>query len=279
MTTTRSGDLSQSMTIRDTFADDARPGEGTGIAPAIDRLREWERHGSGRWGLGAAGDVTMLERRLAIVEAIVHDAAPAARAACAGEMRDVSADSHEKQGTGDAPVTEPMPKEKRAEVSDTLTEPVADSDELLAEYLLWKTRRCEPQPLAAGWRGENRADGSGNRQSPHPSPVRSSPVTDDRPATTAEPVAFAVYSHWYSTPHIAKNKQEAHRVRKGTDWIAPLYLQPQLTLTDAEREAISDAADLCEATAGQAHGQDNAAAWAACAATLRGMRERLRGGK
>ena len=55
-------------------------------------------------------------------------------------------------------------------------------------------------------------------------------------AGSVEPVAFAVYSHWHSTPHIAKNKQEAHRVRRGTDWIAPLYRSP--TLTEEEVEAV-----------------------------------------
>ena len=42
------------------------------------------------------------------------------------------------------------------------------------------------QPLAAGGRAAIRDGGSGNLRPPHPTPVRSSPVTDDRPAPTAE---------------------------------------------------------------------------------------------
>ncbi len=91
-------------------------------------------------------------------------------------------------------------------------------------------------------------------------------------AGSVEPVAFAVYSHWHSTPHIAKNKQEAHRVRRGTDWIAPLYLQPQLTLTDAERRAVEAACNFysheCETDGATDDDYQNAA-------TLRGLLERL----
>lgn len=80
----------------------AATASGAGVTPAIDRLREWERHGSWRWGLGAAGDVTMLERRLAMVEAIVHDAAPAARARTyADRGRTDKAGSRPGEGTGD----------------------------------------------------------------------------------------------------------------------------------------------------------------------------------
>ena len=52
----------------------------------------------------------------------------------------------------------------------------------------------------------------------------------------------------------------------------------QESLTDAQREAISSAAYLCEATAGLAHERANATAWATCAATLRGLLDRLAGG-
>ena len=54
----------------------------------------------------------------------------------------------------------------------------------------------------------------------------------------------------------------------------PLYLRPQPTLTDEEREAISDAIYLCGATAGMSSEQGSATAWATCAATLRGLLER-----
>lgn len=78
-------------------------GCGTGDTPAIDRLREWERHGSGRWGIGAAGDVTMLERRLAMVEAIVHDAAPAAITVSDEDRTDKAATSHRRDRSGEPP--------------------------------------------------------------------------------------------------------------------------------------------------------------------------------
>ena len=81
---------------------------------------------------------------------------------------------------------------------------------------------------------------------------------------SVEPVAFAVYSHWHSTPHIAKNKQEAHRVRRGTDWIAPLYLHPQLTLTGAERREVEAACNFysheCETDGATDDDYQNAAA-------------------
>ena len=51
------------------------------------------------------------------------------------------------------------------------------------------------------------------------------------------------------------------------------------SLTDAEREAMETAIYLCGATAGLADEQGNATAWAATAATLRGLLERLGGGK
>lgn len=52
----------------------------------------------------------------------------------------------------------------------------------------------------------------------------------------------------------------------------------RLRLTDEERVAINDAVYLCGATAGLANEQANATAWATCAATLRGLLERLGGG-
>lgn len=51
----------------------------------------------------------------------------------------------------------------------------------------------------------------------------------------------------------------------------------RLRLTDAEREAVSSAVYLCGATAGLSDAQDNANAWAECAATLRGLLDRTKG--
>jgi hypothetical protein len=61
--------------------------------------------------------------------------------------------------------------------------------------------------------------------------------------------------------------------------VIPLYRHRSPTLTDAQREAISSAAYLCEATAGLAHENANATAWSTCAATLRGLLERMGGGE
>ena len=42
--------------------------------PQADRLAEWERHGSDRWGLGVASDLYDLECRVAALEKANHDA-------------------------------------------------------------------------------------------------------------------------------------------------------------------------------------------------------------
>lgn len=71
--------------------------------------------------------------------------------------------------------------------------------------------------------------------------------------SVGEPVAWAVYSHWYAAPYIARDEQEAKRVRKGTDWIVPLYPHaPSLhtfQLTPAQQRSI---------TKGLQHGPDAA---------------------
>ena len=51
----------------------------------------------------------------------------------------------------------------------------------------------------------------------------------------------------------------------------------RLRLTDAEREAVNDAIYLCEAEAGLSGERAAATKWATCAATLRGVSERMGG--
>jgi hypothetical protein len=48
------------------------------------------------------------------------------------------------------------------------------------------------------------------------------------------------------------------------------------TLTDAEREAVDAGVHLCEHAAGEANENVNANAWAATAATLRGVLDRTK---
>ena len=69
------------------------------------------------------------------------------------------------------------------------------------------------------------------------------------------------------------------QIIEGLDRIKELKAEvARLRLTDAEREAVETALYLCEATAGLADEQGNATAWAATAATLRGLLERTGGG-
>lgn len=117
--------------------------------PQSDRLSEWERHGSHRWGLGVASDLYDLECRVAVLEKAIHDAAPAARAsvdpvvpqpATHGDSdRTDKAAPRPSESTGDTPVTEPMPKEKRAEVSVGIDGPDQDSR-------VWETHTLPTQP-------------------------------------------------------------------------------------------------------------------------------------
>ena len=93
------------------------------------------------------------------------------------------------------------------------------------------------------------------------------------------PVAWAAVAGNGQPLCLAYEKRDAEKPLAGMAKVVPLYRQPQPTLTDAEREAINDAIYLCGATAGLADAQANATAWATCAATLRGLRERLGGGK
>lgn len=96
-----------------------------------------------------------------------------------------------------------------------------------ASYPLWDGESA-PSPIASD-------DAAPEAKAAMPSEVQASAGVSGT-GNTPEPVAWAVYSHWHSTPHIAKNKQEAHRVRRGTDWIAPRYRSP--TLTEEEVEAV-----------------------------------------
>ena len=62
-----------------------------------------------------------------------HDAAPAAKAVSDEDRTDKAATSHRDDGTGDTPVTEPIPKGKRDEVSYALTEAEREAIEWFAE--------------------------------------------------------------------------------------------------------------------------------------------------
>jgi hypothetical protein len=85
-----------------------------------------------------------------------------------------------------------------------------------------------------------------------------------------EPMAWAVLSKWYAGPVISADEAAARSLAKGGDTVAPLYPQP--TLTDAERKAIQWAAR-------QARLYPEFDPICGHAATLRGLLERLRGGR
>ena len=105
------------------------------------------------------------------------------------------------------------------------------------------------------------------------------------PASTGsvgEPVAWAVTPNGrdeeINSEFIYKDVKTAIDVALDCDGVLlPLYRPPPPpTLTDAEREAVEAAIYLCGATAGLADEQANATAWAANAATLRGLLERTK---
>ena len=92
---------------------------------------------------------------------------------------------------------------------------------------------------------------------------------------SVQPVLYAVMQAESVLEYCRDEKEAAESASHFNGNVVPLYRSP--TLTDAEREAISSAAYLCEATAGLAHESANATAWSTCAATLRGLLERLGG--
>ena len=137
------------------------------------------------------------------------------------------------------PVTEPMPKEKRAEVSDTnhdaapATKARTDAD----------SDRTDKAVLRPG-------EGTGN---------------------TPEPVAWAVVYPNDAVAVIAFKRQDAEERAAASDRIVPLYRHPQPTLTDAEREAVEAAARIIDAYEDEMDGFPSGAA-----ATLRGLLDRTK---
>lgn len=168
-----------------------------------------------------------------------HDVAPAAKAVSDEDRTDKAAASHRDDGTGDTPVTEPMPKGNRAEVSSTTHDAVpAAIDQLPA--------------------GDHASVGGGSDRNDKPAP-RPAVVTGD----TQEPVAWAVIPGTVLAGRawrVTLDREEAEQLSCGAMLVVPLYEQPQPKLTDAEREAIADAIR-------RLWGFD-------CAATLRGLLER-----
>ena len=150
------------------------------------------------------------------------------------------------------PVTEPMPKEKRAEVSDTNHDAVPEAKA--------NAESVAPQPTAGDRSGQ--AEGG---------------VPDSRNAK--EPVAWLVAGAEYDTgcefQYVSLFRESAaEAARSGGGVMVPLYRQPQPTLTDAEREAVQRSIDtldglkdLCPTSCG---------ADAIAAATLRGLLDRTK---
>ena len=120
-----------------------QPFESAPATPEADRLAEWERHGSHRWGLGVAGDLYDLECRVAAIEKTNHDAAPAAKAPTDASPLRSSQSVTAGMGTGDT------------------QEPVAwavfcgDSRYCYDHY----DDECEAQAIADMLAGDDRGDG------------------------------------------------------------------------------------------------------------------------
>lgn len=202
-----------------------------------------------------------------------HDAAPAARA-CVGRPRTDKADLPTRAGTGNTPVTEPMPALSSGSGSVT---PVSylRTDENRVFYDTKSLRNgalsgCEtvPDPDSRVWE-------TPSTPQPHAIPAKGSAqgdgsVRDSRNAN--EPVAWAVmvdgrrmYVSWCK--EMCEDEAYYHRHPCGDSVsVVPLYRQPHPTLTDAERASVETAVlALVDLHVGQVD----------VVATLRGLLERL----
>jgi hypothetical protein len=95
--------------------------------------------------------------------------------------------------------------------------------------------------------------------------------------TDAEQQPVAILS-WEQADQIIQDQQaEIARLRAELSGARKQGETGQPVLNGAERMAINSAIYLCEATAGLADENANATAWATCAATLRGLLNRLGG--
>lgn len=147
-----------------------------------------------------------------------HDAAPAATADADRGCTD-KADSRPGEGTGDTPVTEPMPKEKLAEVSDR-TDPVPYAKTY--ENLGFAPTKRDTTPPRNGTPQDGSLQGEGS-------------VPDSRIAN--EPVAWALICG-DCVDSTFTDRDEAVEWASGMippAQIVPLYRHPPATLTDAER--------------------------------------------
>lgn len=138
-----------------------------------------------------------------------HDAAPAAKAVSTDDRTDKAAPSQCRDRPGDTPVTQPMPKEKRAEVS------------------VRETQRTPPQ--------------------------QTTPGACSVPSEGTEPVAW---------DGVAKNGHPPCQD----------FPQKNLTLTDAEREAVEASREFWEVES-EAFAEPKDQHYAA---TLRGLLERMK---
>jgi hypothetical protein len=101
--------------------------------------------------------------------------------------------------------------------------------------------------------------------------VRDNCVSGNQPeiACRPQPTAWAVISQTGTAVVFAFSRQDAEDRAQASDRVVPLYSHPQPTLTDAEREAIREAA-------GAYFDNDDDDECAKIAATLHGLLKRLK---
>jgi hypothetical protein len=125
--------------------------------PETDRLTEWERHGSHRWGLGVASDLYDLECRVAALEKTIHDAVPAARAEA--EVKEPTGSStgcgepESTVRTGDTPVTEPLPDDANGRGCATLGWRLLEAGEVIQEGDEWYSESADRWYPLRRWHG------------------------------------------------------------------------------------------------------------------------------
>lgn len=188
------------MTDRDHFAAAALAGLLAGRKfTALDDAIVAEAYAEAAYGIA---DAMLRERGNHIADASKMvktptnlDAAPESKAA----PSESSVPLGKGHGTGDTPVTEPMTKEKRAEVS-------------------------------VGWRSDIRPPDAADRAA--------AAACDEAWGITTEPVAWAVVYPNDEVAVIAFKRRDADGRASASDRVVPLYRQPQPTLTDEEREAV-----------------------------------------
>ena len=242
--------------------------------PQSDRLTEWERHGSHRWGLGVASDLYDLECRVAALEkgsaatptaeqsrfnaAVMNwisEATSVWAEACRSDGgRKIMRDACMSCWDAYCPTNHDAAPAARASVESVAPQPTTRGDSDRTDKAAPRPSEGtgdtpdSPKPIKGGV-----SDRSKPINGPDPdSRVWETPVHTPAPHATPgegsvpregtqEPVAWAVCTpsdgHWSPCYFHEPHAQRCANAIVGEKNVVPLYRHPP-TLTDAEREAI-----------------------------------------